>query len=1078
MKHYDTDAFYNSDFTYQTASQPYHTMMGTSSDAFLDPLPSISPLSYPSQLRNYLTSPEKREHPSSPTPRISLSESPSRMRRYPGSSPSLTRPTPLGQQLQKQAERNSTQGSRTSIQGSRASISAMGSRTSFSESRNSFLSNTTSRDETRSSGFLASTKTMSEGETGSQTSYRPLMRQTSLDMVPTRESPVQLPPAQQLAGNRREYKSLTCISNPVALRAEGETEAREEGDGVDENDLRKDPLVPILTSTPVGQAVDDDVPTKEAKQHRKKVEGSWKAGESLSFASPRKKTLQQLTSLTLPESDEREGSENTGEQGAEGGGDKENLKNDKGPGKPMSRLEKLTSLNYIRSSIRRSLKKKRVSFLTRTPDSTPKAKKKTPPRTLPMAEPDLDPDPLTFSNQAALDAEGPMLSPRIHTPSPLSPEFEGVDDYPQRYTDNFYNPDIYPETHTLRNPYPGVGGGGGSRMRSYSDIPMFAPQLSQPTYYPSTMHYPQPSYPQLSQQYVPPSYGPPLQPLVGSPSHRGFGPLSVQPTFQQPVVGSPPHHNLGPLSQPLVGSPTHHGGGPFSIPPQPLVGSPPHHNPGPFSLPPQPLVGSPPHRTLGPLSMYPSLHPGLPPEPHGRRYTDSSVGTRGRGRGGNDPRDSRRSNRALSPDTYTDTASNVSSRYDRGISPDRFTETSYTSEVPTPSPDILYSALLHSARDGYLDPPLRYRGIPTSPEESPYSPQFYSNQGGTHSYGGGGEKPYRGHPPAQHYSERSVDNPKVRSDSYYRPGGHDSQTQSPAHKSYNAQKQSRSSLDHQSGHHSRHGSSDTPSHSRHGSSDTPSHSRHGSSDGTNRSRRGSVETPSHSRHGSSDTPSHSRHGSSDTPSHSRHGSSDGGRRGSVETPSHSRHGSSDNTTTHNHRGSTDATPSHSRQGSHDMTGSRVRRSSIENQPTGHTHRGSVENHQGANTRGSHTVSGERRSSVDGKAPGSRRRPSLEGHPQPRHSAGFHPILEPRQRNGMGAEGVWQHSQIEEEMNEYGIGSQRVGWEDLDATPTEHGTGVQRAAASTASGAKAKVSWNNEIIEHLRTPSDSSEPYDL
>ncbi|CAI8055917.1 hypothetical protein GBAR_LOCUS30480, partial [Geodia barretti] len=552
MRHYDPDAFYG-EFAYQTASQPYHTTMAaTSPDAFLDPLPSISPLSYPSQLRHYLTSPEKRDHPSSPTPRISLTQSPNRIRKYPGGSPSLTRPTPLGEQLQRQAERNSMQGSRNSIQGSRASISAMGSRTSFSGSRNSFLSsnNTMSRDEMRSSGFMASGKTMSEEETSSLTSNRPLMRQASLDMVPTRESPVQLPPPRK----RREYKSLTCITNPLAVE---ESEAREEGDGVDENDLRKDPLVPVMTSTPVNQGA-EDLPTKEAKQRHNKAEVSWKvteSGSSSTLTTPRKKSLRQLTSLPLPEAEEREGDENDQEvstalsKRAEGGGDNEKPeKDEKAPAKPMSRLEKLTSLTYnIRSSIRRSLKKKRVSFLTRTPESTPKAKKKTPPRTLPTAEPDFDPDPLMFSNPEAFDTEGPMLSPRIHTPSPLSPEFEGVDDYPQRYFDDLHNPDVYPETHALRHPYPGVGGGG--RMRTYSDVPMFAPQLSQPTYYPSTMHYPQPSYPQLSQQYIPTSYGPP-QPPVGSPSHRGFGPLSFQPTFQQPLVGSPPHHNLGPLSLP------------------------------------------------------------------------------------------------------------------------------------------------------------------------------------------------------------------------------------------------------------------------------------------------------------------------------------------------------------------------------------------------------------------------------------------------------------------------------------------------------------------------------------------------
>lgn len=1039
-QHYDTDAFYT-DFTYQTASQPpYHsTMATTTSDVFTEPIPPLSSLSYPSQLRRYMNMPDRRDHPSSPTPRISLTQSPNRIRKYPGSSPSLTRPTPLGEQLQRQAERHSTQGSRNSIQGSRASISAMGS---FSGSRNSFLSsnNTMSRDEMRSSGFLASNK--SEGETSSLSSNRPLMRQTSLDMVPSRESPVQFPQA----GKRREYKSLTCITNQHAVEAEGE--AREEGDGVDENDLRKDPLVPVMTSTPVSEAA-EDLPTKEAKQRNAE------STSSSILTSPRKKSLRQLTSLTLSEADEREADENDQEVAqasskGEKGGDKDKgkpEKDEKAPAKPMSRLEKLTSLNYIRSSIRRSLKKKRVSFLTRTPESTPKAKKKTPPRTLPAAEPDFDPDPLTFSNPEAFDAEGPMLSPRIHTPSPLSPEFEAVDEYPQRYPDDFFNPDVYPETHALRLPYPGVGGGG--RMRAYSDLPMFAPQLSQPTYYTSSMHYPQPSYPQLSQQYIPPMYGPP-QPIVGSPSHRSFGPLSAQPTLQQPLVGSPPQHNLGPLSlppQPLVGSPPHQAQGPLSIPPQPLVGSPTHHNAGPLSLPPHPLVGSPQHRSLGPLSVQPSLHSGLPPEPHGRRYTDFGGSSRSRGRNERSSGDSRRQNRARSPDTFTDTASNVSSRYDRGVSPDRFTETSTASELP--SPDV-YTGFTHG-RDSYMDPPIRYRGIPTSPEEQLlYSQQFYPMHGGSHPYGPG-ERSFRGQPLAP-YSERSIDGPQLGPGNY-RQGGLDSQVQSPAHQPYYSSRHRRASVERQQGH-SRQGSNDnTPRHSRRGSIDTPKHSRHGS-----------TETPSHSRRGStSDTPSHSRQGSSDATNQPR------SRRNSGDATSHAR------------RGSTDATPTHSRQGSHDATTrGRDRRGSVENQQpplAGHIRRSSIENQQPLQARRGSADSGQRMGPVKSRAQKSGRRLSAEGHPRPRHLTGFQPILEP----GQHGEGAWQHSQIDEaeEQIQNGMGSQldRMGWGDDDATPTEQGM-LQRAVETSTSSVKTKVSWNNEIIEHLRTPSDSSERYDL
>ena len=78
----------------------------------------------------------------------------------------------------------------------------------------------------------------------------------------------------------------------------------------------------------------------------------------------------------------------------------------------------------------------------------------------------------------------------------------------------------------------------------------------------------------------------------------------------------------------------------------------------------------------------------------------------------------------------------------------------------------------------------------------------------------------------------------------------------------------------------------------------------------------------------------------------------------------------------------------------------------------------------------------------------------------------------------GGEGAWQHSQIDEAEEQYGMGSQhgRMGW-DEDATPTEREP-LQRAVESSTSSVKTKVSWSNEIIEHMRTPSDSSERYDL
>ena len=754
----------------------------------------------------------------------------------------------------------------------------------------------------RSSGYLpTSNRTMSEEETSSQLGYRPLLRQTSLDMVPTRQSPIQLPPSHP----SQEFQSMTCISNPLALQAEGEMEGREDGDGEDENDLRTDPLVPVMTSTPVNQEAGDS-PTREGRQ-RKKEDGSWKHNDSDSvFMSPQKKNLRQLTSLTHAEGDgEGETSPpsvsevapraTSGDAGDEGDDESLTPKAEEKPKpKPMSRLEKLTSLDYIRSSIRRSLKKKRVSFLTRTPDSTPKVKKKTPPRTLPGIEPDFDPDPLTFSNQGAFDdSEGPMISPRIHTPSPLSPEFETVDEYPQRYPDGSYNMEVYPETHALRHPHPGVGvgGSGGARMRTYSDLPMFAPQLSQPAYYPSAAYYPQSNYPQLSQQYIPSSY----------------------------------------------------------VPPQPLS-----------------FMGSPAHRSYGPIPLQPGMHP--PFEPYGRRYTADSVMGGGRphmggGRGAKErsSTDHHRPNRTKSPEAFTDTASNVSSRYDHVFCPDHYTDVSNISDVRVQSPDT-HSSLVQGRGSFNDQQPLRFRSIPTSPEERPYSPQYYP-----HLPGGGGGGPYGHH--STHYRERSIDNPQQGA-GIYRQSAATSNQQSPMH-----------------------------------------------------------QYPR-------------------------------GRKNSTEY--HPK------------------TLGHVRQGSNEITGNHVhiRRSSIDTQPpiASHVRRNSIENQP------SNTGTKLRRSSVDSSS--SSRHTSVEIHPGTKNATRYQPILEPGpQRNvGMEVEEAWQYSQGDELSMQYGIGSQPdgmglPGWEDKGDTSRDPES-EERAVDASANTAKAKVSWNNEIIEHLRTPSDCSDRYDL
>ena len=533
----------------------------------------------------------------------------------------------------------------------------------------------------------------SEG-VGSSLSMRedmaPLVRQTSLDVVPTRESPVQQLPTAP--AEKRNFVSLTCIPNPLALQ--GDEGGREEGDGEDENDLRKDPILPLMTSTPAGSMA-QEIPTKGER----KAGVPSTAADTPLFSSPQRRAhvnLRQLTSLSSFDpgrEGEGEGNPNSPETTASGGaaaaGRRENSEEanqssvaqkegksqtpaEKPRARAMSRLEKLTSLDYIRSSIRRSLKKKRVSFLTKTPESTPKAKKKNPP----PREVDLEPDPLTFSNQSAFDTDE-SANARIHTPSPLSPDFEGVDDTPQRYPNDFYNPDVYPETHQFHRNYPGAG----QRMRAYSDMPPYPPQLSQPTYYPSMPpHYLQPSYPQLSQQYIPQPYVPPQPAFVGSPVHRAFAPMPPMAANSAPHPRDRYTRRYSDTTAPSTAAPSR------AVPSQGVRGM------APYTLPAQNPE----------WYLYPSEDPRL-----------------------------------RSPEALTE----VSDGYGCGQSPDRFTETSNISDVRALSPDAY---ALMSGRNGYMEGPQRFRDSATNPGDFP-TPGQYPPTSAVFPMEGG------------HFRERSID---------------------------------------------------------------------------------------------------------------------------------------------------------------------------------------------------------------------------------------------------------------------------------------------------------------------------------
>lgn len=483
-------------------------------------------------------------------------------------------------------------------------------------------------------------------------------------------------------------------------------------------------------------------------------------------------------------------------------------------------------------------------------------------------------------------------------------------------------------------------------MRAYSDLPMFAPQLSQPVYY-TSMHHPQFNYPQLSQQYVPPSYAP------------------------QPVS----------------------------------------------------FVGSPTHRSLGPLHQPPALHPpSHPTEPY-RRYTAESGNPRvSGGRGGSeqaskDPH--HKANHARSPDVFTDAASNVSSRYNYGTSPDQYPD---IPDFRVHSPDVY--AGMAPGRDGYHDMPLRFRSVPTSPDERPYSPQYHPLPGGSRQY-------------RDHLSSRGPQygehNPRMRK------GGSSSQVQSPSHRPQHTAQHRRSSIEHY-----------------HTNQHPSSHSRHGSNDTTGNHVRGSNEASAqHTRRGSSDmTGNHSRQSSNDAAANQ-------GRRGSNEM------------TTMGHQVRRDIAPNQGRRGSNDMTSNQGRRGSADTQPpiAVHGRRSSIDS-QPPNTGGHY-----RHSSVDGyhTSSGSARRTSIDGYHGAQNMTGFHTILEPGpQWNGIEVDEAWQYSQRDDQ---YGMGSQydRMGLPVWDDPTSGH---AERAVDSSTSNAKAKVSWSNEIIEHSRTPSDCSDNCEL
>ena len=421
-------------------------------------LPELSPMSY-SLTANY------------PFP---LEDS---INNLPASTLSLRQPTMFGLSLQNE-ESKSNQGSKLSIHGSRPSIhgsrpsihgsrpSIHGSRPSIHESRPSIYSSRTSSiqgglgsrhglynsgtsESLLSGGRFDKEHSIPDDDSNSRDIFTnrfssPNLVPSNSDSmeVPTRDSsPLSRPllaSSHPLGHGKRDFASLTCIVNP-------HTSLPPTPEPLDDRDssLRDNSLL-ARTKSPT---------------HKKP-----------------KRDLTSLTSVPIPEEEEKLKKETKAEESKE-----ESPSTKKGRSKAMSRLEKLTSLDYIRQSFR--IKKKKVSFQNvKTPETTPTPTKK-------GTKKQASPAPTTSSTTP--NSNGSTAYPK---PAP-----EKDVDVPQRRTSNA-STDIFSPTEEsffrLQQQQ--------QAAQNYMDhmIHMgYAAQLSQPNYF---MPHPQYPYPQLSQQYFPP----------------------------------------------------------------------------------------------------------------------------------------------------------------------------------------------------------------------------------------------------------------------------------------------------------------------------------------------------------------------------------------------------------------------------------------------------------------------------------------------------------------------------------------------------------------------------------------------
>ena len=485
---------------------------------------------------------------------------------------------------------------------------------------------------------------------------------TDDSLVPTRDSPLGAPLATShaLKHGKKDFASLTCIPNHQAIADEF---------GYD---------FPLSESTPkVAEShVAESILLTPRKKSSSKINlGALTTLEQESKSEAAEKPID-VTDSERPRTVSEPPPKTSGDSKAKAlstvkDSPKSNPAAKKPKSRAMSRLEKLTSLDHIRASLR--LKKKKVSF-QKTPKikpPTPKSKKKKP-----VAEP----EPVMFANKtAAADPSGenglesPIDQPPAQYQEPKRPP-DNIPDAQHSKEEVVFSPDIYPEDFAggFHRHYAG-------RPRVYSDMHgMSYPQLSQPTYFPGHMgggQY-QSAYPQLSQPYYQLSQGAYYPPHLPYPHTRAPLPL--------------PSHSLPPLPSHMQQSSEGSGREPYGQR---------------YADAAIPGAGRYPD-VVTPDAYLPPNHDRFRDISSPDQFTDSSSFM------------DRYHNGARSPDTFTET-SNTSERYQatspdgymdpsnryRDVrSPDRWTDSSYPNYDEPVSP----TRLGYAAPERFLDD--RHRG--------------------------------------------------------------------------------------------------------------------------------------------------------------------------------------------------------------------------------------------------------------------------------------------------------------------------------------------------------------------------------